>query len=140
MGNLTIGQLARRAGVNLETIRYYERRGLIPEAPRNQSGYRQYSQEDVTRTKFIKRAQALGFSLKEVAELLSLRMEPGMSCGDVKARVDVKIEEVESRIKALEYVRKALLGLSERCTGRGPAGDCPFLKELEAVDMEMEAE
>lgn len=134
MGKLTIGRLAKRANVNLETVRYYERRGLIPEPPRNESGYRQYSQDDVLRTQFIKRAQALGFSLKEISELLSLRMEPGMSCGDVKARLEAKIAEVENRIEALEQMREALLRLAKKCTGKGPVGKCPFLKELEATE------
>lgn len=74
METLTIGQLAKNAGVNIETIRYYERRGLIPEPPRRESGYRQYSPEFVTRIQFIKRAQELGFSLNEIAELLALRV------------------------------------------------------------------
>lgn len=133
MEQLTIGQLAKRANVNLETIRYYERRGLIPEPPRNDSGYRQYSQDTVIRTLFIKRAQALGFSLKEILELLSLRMEAGMSCRDVKVRAETKIAEVENRIEALTQMRKALLRLAGKCTGKGPIGECPFLKELEAV-------
>jgi len=77
MDKLSIGQLAKKANVNLETIRYYERRGLIPEPPRNKSGHREYSLEEFKRTEFIKRSQALGFSLKEISELLSLRVEPG---------------------------------------------------------------
>jgi MerR family mercuric resistance operon transcriptional regulator len=98
MEKLTIGQLAKKANVNLETIRYYERRGLIPEPPRNNSGHREYSLEAVKRTEFIKRSQALGFSLKEITELLSLRVEPGTTCGDVKARLEAKIADVEKRI------------------------------------------
>lgn len=97
MKKLTIGQLAKRAGVNIETIRYYERRGLIPEPPRNKSGHREYSLGEVKRTEFIKRSQALGFSLKEISELLSLRMEPGTTCADVKARVETKIEDIEKK-------------------------------------------
>jgi len=75
MEKMTTSQLARESNVNLETIRYYERRGLIPKPPRNASGYRQYSQEDIARTKFIKRAQALGFSLREILEIFSLRID-----------------------------------------------------------------
>jgi MerR family mercuric resistance operon transcriptional regulator len=133
MENLTIGQLAKQANVNLETIRYYERRGLIPKPLRNESGYRQYSQDDVVRIKFFKRAQALGFSLKEIFELLSLRMEPKMSCADVKIRVDAKVAEIESKMVSLEQMRVTLLRLSKKCIGKGPVGKCPFLKELEAV-------
>jgi len=130
MEKMTISQLAREASVNLETIRYYERRGLIPEPPRNASGYRQYSQEDIARTKFIKRAQALGFSLREILEILSLRMEPGKTCGDMKARVEAKIEDVGQKIDDLRQMRKALLKLVSKCTGKGPIGDCPILEIL----------
>jgi Hg(II)-responsive transcriptional regulator len=130
MEKLTIGQLAKKANVNLETIRYYERRGLIPEPHRNSSGHRQYSLEEVKRTKFIKRSQALGFSLKEISELLSLRVEPGTTCADVKERVETKIENIKKKISDLEQIRMALSRLSQRCTGRGPVGRCPILEEL----------
>ena len=130
MEKLTIGQLAKKANVNLETIRYYERRGLIPEPPRNKSGHREYSLEEVKRTEFIKRSQALGFSLKEISELLSLRMEPGTTCGDVKARVESKIADVEKRIVDLKKIREALLRMSSKCIGKGPVGQCPILEEL----------
>ncbi len=106
MEKLTIGQLAKSAGVNLQTIRYYERRGLIPEPPRNESGYRQYSQKEVSRTLFIKGAQGLGFSLKEIEELLSLKMEPGTTCGDVKNRVEAKISDIEEKILALQQIKE----------------------------------
>ena len=127
---MTTSQLARESNVNLETIRYYERRGLIPKPPRNASGYRQYSQEDIARTKFIKRAQALGFSLKEISEILSLRMEPGTTCGDIKAKVEAKIEDVEQKIEDLQQMRQALLKLVSKCTGKGPVGLCPILEML----------
>ncbi len=130
MQNMTIGQLAKQANVNLETIRYYERRGLIPEPPRSESGYRQYSADDLQRTQFIKRAQALGFTLQEILELLSLRVEPGTSCKEVKGRVQAKIMDVEKRISDLEQMRAALLRLSKRCMGRGPVNKCPILDEL----------
>lgn len=130
MEKLTIGQLAKQANVNLETIRYYERQGLIPEPPRSKSGYRMYSLDAVVRTHFIKRAQALGFSLKEISEILSLRVEPGTTCGEVKARVQTKIKDVEKRIVDLEEMRAALLRLSKRCAGAGPVSQCPILEEL----------
>jgi MerR family mercuric resistance operon transcriptional regulator len=114
MQKLTIGQLAKQANVNLETIRYYERRGLIPEPPRSVSGYRQYSADD----------------LQEIAELLSLRVEPGMTCKEVKARVQAKIADVEKRISDLEHMRVALSRLSARCAGQGPVSKCPILEEL----------
>ncbi|MDP2644937.1 MAG: heavy metal-responsive transcriptional regulator [Desulfobacterales bacterium] len=130
MEKMTISQLAKKAKVNRETIRYYERRGLVPEPPRNKSGYREYSLEEVRRTEFIKRCQALGFSLKEIMELLSLRVEPGTTCPDVKARVEIKIADVEKRIEALKNIRKALLSMSGKCVRNGPVGQCPILEEL----------
>jgi MerR family mercuric resistance operon transcriptional regulator len=134
MEKLTIGQLAKSAGVNLQTIRYYERRGLIPEPPRNESGYRQYSQKEVSRTLFIKGAQGLGFSLKEIEELLSLKMEPGTTCGDVKSRVEAKISDIEEKILALQQIKEALLSLTERCMGLGPVSQCPILEEMEKLN------
>ena len=130
MEKLTIGQLAKKVNVNLETIRYYERRGLIPEPPRNRSGHREYSLEEVKRTKFIKRCQALGFSLKEISELLSLRVGPETTCGDVKVRVEKKIKDIGKRIADLEQIRKALLRMSKKCIDKGPVGQCPILGEL----------
>ncbi|RJQ65771.1 MAG: MerR family transcriptional regulator [Desulfobacteraceae bacterium] len=130
MERLSIGQLAKLANVNLETIRYYERRGMLPKPPRNKSGYRQYSHEDVKRTDFIKRSQALGFSLKEVAELLSLRVDPDSTCADMKKRVEEKIGDVENKIADLNRIHEALLRLSDRCKGKGPIGKCPVLEEL----------
>lgn len=130
MEKLMIGQLAKKANVNLETIRYYERRGLIPEPPRNKSGHRGYSLEEVQRTEFIKRCKALGFSLKEISELLSLSVEPGTTCGDVKARIETKIANVEKKIEDLRKIKKSLLSMSSKCRGKGPIGQCPILEEL----------
>ncbi len=131
METLTIGQLAGKVHVNLETIRFYERRGLLPEPPRNKSGHRQYSQEAVKRTEFIKRAQKLGFSLKEILELLSLRVEPGRTCADIKARAEAKIRDIEQRIADLKQMREALSKLADQCKGRGPIGKCPIIEELD---------
>jgi MerR family mercuric resistance operon transcriptional regulator len=131
METLTIGQLAKSANVNLETVRYYERKGLLPKPSRNESGYRQYSLNDVKRIGFIKRTQALGFSLKEISELLSLRTESGSTCGDVKRRVDAKIADVEEKMVSLQEIKEALVKLSVRCTGQGPIGECPILETLE---------
>src|SRR5688572_27027868 len=99
MNVLTIGQLAKRAGVNLETIRYYERRGLLSEPPRRASGYRQYRPDVVARIRFIKRAQELGFSLNEIHELLSLRVEAATVCSDVKQRAEAKVAEIEQKME-----------------------------------------
>lgn len=134
MKNFSIGQLAKKAEVNVETIRYYERRGLIPEPPRRKSGYRQYSPETVARIQFIRHAKELGFSLKEISELLSLRVDPKTTCGDVKRMTEAKIADIEEKIRALQGMKKALLKLKARCRGRGPAGECPILDALETKD------
>ena len=130
MEKMTIGQLAKMVGVNIETIRFYERRGILPQPARNKVGHRQYSQDTIMRTKFIKRTQALGFSLKEISELLSLRIEPGTTCADVKTRVDAKIMDVEKKIDNLKKIKAALLKLSGQCKGKGPISMCPILETL----------
>lgn len=127
MKGLTIGQVAKRGEVNIETVRYYERQGLIPSPPRRESGYRQYPEETVARVRFIKRAQELGFSLKEIAELLSLRVGPGTTCGDVKRLADGKIMEIEGKIQTLERMRDALARLVETCEESRQAEECPIL-------------
>jgi MerR family mercuric resistance operon transcriptional regulator len=130
MEEMTIGQLAKKAAVNLETIRYYERRGLVPDPPRNKSGHRIYSREALKRVEFIKRSQALGFSLKEISELLSLRVEPGTTCGDIKIRVETKIVDIEKKITDLGKMRLALMRMSDKCMDKEPVGQCPILEEL----------
>lgn len=132
MENLTIGQVAKKAQVNVETIRYYERRGLILEPPRRESGYRQYSQDAVARIQFIRRAKDLGFSLKEIWELLSLRVDPDTTCGDIKSRAEAKLADIEGRIRTLQRMKKALKTLIATCAKRGPSGECPILEALDA--------
>lgn len=134
METVTIGQLAKKAQVHVETVRYYERRGLLPQPLRRWSGYRQYSTEDIVRLRFIKHAQRLGFSLKEIAELLSLRVDPETSCQDVKQRAEVKIAEIEAKIQTLERMKKALRKLVASCSGRGPTSTCPILEALETKE------
>lgn len=128
---LTIGQLADRAGVGVETIRFYERKGLIAEPPRSASGYRHYAMNAVRRVRFVRRAKALGFSLKEISELLALRVDPSSTCGDVRQRAESKIGEINERITGLEEMKAALTRLSASCRGRGPATECPILDELD---------
>jgi MerR family mercuric resistance operon transcriptional regulator len=130
MEKLTTGQLAKQANVNLETIRYYERRGLLPQPPRNESGHRRYTLDDLRRTEFIKRTQSLGFSLKEVSDLLSLRVGTGTTCADVKIRVEVKIKDVQEKIADLKEIEQALRHLADKCSGKGPVGQCPILEGL----------
>lgn len=126
----TIGQLARDARVTVETVRYYERRGLIPEPPRGESGYRQYSSDAAARIRFIRRAQELGFSLTEVSELLSLQVNPHTTCEDVKERAEDKVADIEEKVRDLQRMRQALTDLIVACSGTGPTGECPILEAL----------
>ena len=140
MGILSIGQVARRAGVGVETVRFYEREGLLEEPPRRASGYRQYSEQVVTRLHFIKRAQRLGFSLKEIAELLQLRVDAQTSCEEVKQRTEAKIAEVERKMVELQRMRQALLQVASQCIGRGPTDRCPMLDALDQQETLEQAE
>lgn len=131
MNDLTTGQLAKRAQVNVETIRYYERRGLLPEPPRREGGYRQYPEEAVSRLLFIKRAKELGFSLNEIKELLSLRTDPESTRLDFKQQAELKLTRIEEKIGELQRMREALKKLVATCDGRGPMSECPILEALE---------
>jgi len=130
---LTIGQVARRAGLGVQTIRYYEREGLLPPPARRPSGYREYPEGTVRRLLFIRRAKELGFSLREIRELLALRVDPGCTCGEVKARALAKVTDVERKITALRRIRSALLDLAEACPGGETTGDCPILEALDGT-------
>jgi MerR family transcriptional regulator, copper efflux regulator len=128
---LTIGQVARAANVHVETLRYYERRGLVPRPPRNPSLYRRYPEETVPRVRFVKHAQGLGFSLREIRDLLSMRASPKARCADVKRRAKAKIDEIEAKIGALTGMRRALARLVAECDGKLPASACPILESLD---------
>jgi MerR family transcriptional regulator, copper efflux regulator len=131
MEGLTTAKLANEGGVNVETIRYYERHGLLPKPPRTHSGYRIFSDDSVKRLRFIKHAQDLGFSLKEIKELLALRVRPGSSCVDVRRKAEAKIVDVEAKVRNLEAIKKALQGLTATCAGKGPVSACSILEALE---------
>jgi len=128
---LTIGQVAKQAGVGVETIRFYERRGLIAEPKRRASGYRQYALDAVRRIRFIRRAKELGFTLEEISDLLSLRVDPNSTSSDVRKRAREKITDIEDKIAQLEHMRAALKRVASKCKGRGPTSECPILEELE---------
>lgn len=136
MESMSIGQVAKRTGVGIETIRFYEREGLIEEPPRRASGYRQYPEAAVSRLHFVRSAKELGFSLREIRELLALRVDPGASCADVKSRVDEKRVEVEEKIRALKRIKKTLAKISAACNEQASLGECPI---LEALDSKSEA-
>ena len=133
---LTIGQVAKGASVGVETVRFYERQGLIAEPPRRASGYRQYPPDVVDRIGFIRRAKALGFSLKEIAELLALRVDPDSTAAAIKTRTAAKIADVTAKISELEQMREALERLHDSCSGTGPVSACPILEALERGEEE----
>ena len=130
MDGLLVCQVIKLLGVHRTTLYDYERRGLISEPPRNRSGHRQYSHEAVKRTDFIKRCQSLGFSLKEIEEILKLRVTPESTCADMKTRVIEKLTDVDKKIFELAQIRDALSRLQKKCKGKGPIGNCPILEEL----------
>ena len=135
MKPLTIGQVARHAGVGIETVRFYERQGLLEEPARKESGYRQYTEDVVARLRFIRRAKELGFTLKEIVELLALRLDPDTSCAEVRGRAKAKIDDIDAKIRDLQRMRQALDKLVASCRGRGPISACPI---LDALDKEQE--
>lgn len=130
MKAMTSGKLAMEAGVNLETVRFYERRAMLPHPPRTTSGYRLFPPETVQRIRFIRRAQTLGFTLKEIKELLALSGSGSTNCGPVRARAEQKIAEIERKIEALTVMKKALEEISANCTGGKRARSCPILECL----------
>lgn len=132
MQALTIGQVARQSGVGVETVRFYEREGLIDAPPRSLSGYRQYPAETVFRVRFIRRAKELGFSLKEIQELLSLRIDPDASSAEVKARAEAKIADIDAKIRTLQRMKDTLMLINAACDGCAPVSACPILDALEA--------
>ena len=127
----TIGQVARASGVGVETVRVYERQKILPKPKRNDSGYRMYLPDTVARLRFIKRAQALGFSLEEIGELLALRTSPRSTCGQVRRKAEAKRTEVDGKISELRRLRKALDGLIGECSGEGSVSRCTILASLE---------
>lgn len=126
-----IGDVARQAKVNIETVRYYEKRGLIPIPDRRQSGYRIFTQRYIYQIKFIKRAQELGFTLSEIKELLELRMDDDSTCSEIKAEAQEKYQDVVEKIEDLTRIKRTLVDLIDSCSGSGPKGDCPILDALE---------
>lgn len=128
---LKIGEVARRTGVSVETVRYYEREGILAPPARRPSGYRAYPEEAVRRVRFAKRAQQLGFSLKAIDELLALRHDPkGRACR-VKRSAAALVAEIDERIATLARMRDALAALEEACDGRGSASRCSILDALD---------
>ena len=128
---LKIGQVAKQTGVTVETIRFYEKQNLITTPQRTESGYRQYPLDTIKRVRFIQHAKDVGFTLKEVTELLALRRKPNASCTEIKLRTLQQIEEVDQKISDLKKIREALGRMVMKCSGHGALSECPILEELE---------
>ena len=126
---LTIGRVAKLAGVNVETIRYYQRRRLIAEPDKPHMGYRRYPADMVKHIRFIKRAQALGFTLEEISELL--RLEEARACAETRALASHKIRLIDQKLTGLAAMRKALASLVQQCDRKQPAKGCPIIQVLE---------
>ncbi len=134
MNNLTIGKAATKAGVGVETVRFYERKGLIEQPPKPlDAGFRVYPEETVQRIRFIRQAQEIGFSLREIEELLSLRADPSADCSDVRERATAKLKEVIRKMERLGQIQSALNELIAACPGRGALRTCSIMESLVAA-------
>ncbi len=131
---LTIGRLAKAVGVNVQTVRYYERLHLLGPAARASSGYRLYGPEEEQRLRFIKNAQALGFTLREVSDLLNLRVSSVARCGTIQVKTQVKLRQVEAKARDLRALARALQNLIRTCQAGQPTDRCPILQSLEKTE------
>jgi MerR family copper efflux transcriptional regulator len=127
----SIGQVAKAAEIGVETVRFYEREGLLAEPNRKSSGYRSYPASAIARLKFIRRAKDLGFTLNEIKQLLELRRDPDSTAADVRRQALTKIQDIDSKIRSLQEIRSALEMLVSHCHGRGPLSECPILDAIE---------
>ncbi len=133
MRTMTISKAAKRAGIGIETVRFYERRGLIDQPLKPAAGgFRDDPPETVSRLRFIREAQELGFSLDEIADLLSLRADPKANCAQVQRRAEAKLDEVNRKVERLKEIGKALERLIRACTGKGAIGACSIIETLES--------
>lgn len=127
---MNIGQLAKQTGISIDTIRYYEKEGVLPKPQRLGSGYRRYSDDDVARLEFIRRAKALGFSLSEISSLLSLSSNSQADMSGVNAAVRLHLQSVKTKLAELERIRKGLEALIDICPGQGEINHCPIVAAL----------
>lgn len=123
----TIGQVSKLSGVGIEAIRFYEREGVIPAAARTDAGYRLYNEETLKRLHFIGRAKELGFSLKEIAQLMALRLTPKSNCSAVRKKALGKLEEINKKIEDLQRMRATLKEVTDACEDSKPILECPIL-------------
>lgn len=131
-----IGELSKKTGVSIETIRFYERESLIKPLARRESGYRTYDEAAISRLKFIKRSKDLGFSLKEIGELLSLNSNKKSRCNSVKEKAEKKVEEIQTKIDDLTRMKTVLDQLIDLCHSEQPSSECPILDSLKGVTHE----
>jgi MerR family transcriptional regulator, copper efflux regulator len=127
---MKIGELADSAGVNVQTVRFYERRGLLPQPERTASGYREYDEADLHRLRFILRAKELGFTLSEIRDLLDLRSSAGATADDVRIRAQEKIKDVEGKLRDLQRIRDGLGRVVSSCDAHGPPEECALIHAL----------
>ena len=130
MSGNTIGSVAKRAGVGVETVRFYERRGLIKQPPAPRTGFRSYSDDVVDRVRFIRHAKDLGFTLAEIGDLLSLRADPRVNCEAVQRRAEEKVADVDAKMRALRRIKTQLNKLARACENRETTAECPILEAL----------
>src|SRR2546421_12900400 len=132
MGNgLTRGQLAKQGQVKFETVRFYEHEGLLPPPPRSSSGYRNYPATAVRRLQFIRSAKELGFSLSEIREMLDIRVDPDHFCTDAVKHIEIKVTEIDEKIRNLKAIRNTLNRLKKSCSGHCRVTECPILDSLD---------
>lgn len=131
MNKMTIGKLAKKCGVGVETVRFYEREGLIPQPERKPSGYRIYSAVAVNQIHFIRQAKELGFSLKEIRDLMGLRLDGEQTCEEVRSLAETKIADIEEKIALLQKMRITLGELVVACKNNKQTESCPILKAIE---------
>ena len=127
---MTIGKIAKRTSLNVQTIRFYERAGLLEEAQRTPSGYRQFEENTVERIQFIRKAQKIGYSLEEIKELLFLRVSEESPCDRMRLMTEVKIVEINEKMRDLRDLKSRLERLVGQCEAGGPEGNCPILESL----------
>jgi MerR family transcriptional regulator, copper efflux regulator len=127
---MKIGELAGHAGVNVQTVRYYERRDLLPEPERTASGYREYDADDLRRLRFILRAKELGFTLTEIRDLLGLRASTDATADDVRRRAQEKIDDVEGKLRDLQRIHEGLARVVRSCDAHGPPDECALIHAL----------
>lgn len=134
MSKHTIGYTAKAAGVSIDTVRYYEREGLLSKAARTMSGYRIYTPADIERLQFIRKAKALGFTLEDIAELLRLQDGKGTR-QQVRAKAKARVEDLNRKIREMTAIRDALAALEAQCCGSGPVASCPIIEGVRAVSL-----